>query len=309
MILKKQASEIRKDYFLPKYVIITPRRAIRPRDIDDDQITHTNRPCGLCPDGIEPNLILDHVGSRQKWDAMILKNKYSALSLTNPKAYGTQEVIVETPNHCLEMHQFSLSKFEQILSVYCKRMIVASQNPKIDFILVFKNSGAPAGASLQHSHSQLFASELLSPKVLAELTAVQNYRAEHHKCPYCAILEQEQKSKRKVYEDKHILAFTPYASEYHYELWFYTKRHANGLADLNQAEKKSLAYALKRALVKLHILNLPYNFHTHHVASHHEQHFCLKLQPRDSVWAGVEIDSGIIINSVPPEQAATFYRK
>jgi len=45
------------------------------------------------------------------------------------------------------------------------------------------------------------------------------------------------------------------------------------------------------------------------VIKEEDQHFYLKIQPREAVWGGVELGSGIIVNSIPPEEAAKFYRK
>jgi len=103
-------------------------------------------------------------------------------------------------------------------------------------------------------------------------------------------------------------AFTPYASEYHYEAWIFAKRHLDNISKLNSSEFKSFAKALKKILLKLQKLNLSYNFFLHQVVSEKDQHFYLKIQPRDSVWAGIELGSGLVINSVPPEEAAKYYR-
>jgi UDPglucose--hexose-1-phosphate uridylyltransferase len=308
-MLLKPASEIRKDYFLDKYVVITPGRARRPRDLREDSVMHRDVKCGLCPEGIEKNLIIEAIGGKKNWDVMVLKNKFPAVTLKNSKAFGTQEVIVETPEHGKDLHEFSLDKIEKVLNTYRGRVEALSKLKKLDYILIFKNNGSKAGASLAHSHSQVFATQILPPLLITELEAADRYKSEHGSCPYCDILKKESKSKRLVYQDDHIVVFTPYASEYHYELWFTTRRHLDNITDLSRAEIKSLAYALKKALIKLHLLGIPYNFFTQQVVSNPNQHFYLKLQPRDSVWAGVEISSGLIINSVPPEEAAKYYKK
>jgi galactose-1-phosphate uridylyltransferase len=66
---------------------------------------------------------------------------------------------------------------------------------------------------------------------------------------------------------------------------------------------------LKKILIKLNELNLSFNYFLHQVISDDTQHFYLKIQPRDSVWAGVELGSGLVINSLPPEEAAEFFKK
>ena len=83
----------------------------------------------------------------------------------------------------------------------------------------------------------------------------------------------------------------------------------DNITKLNDAEFQALARAMKRVLIKLDELNLAFNFFLHQVVSDHDQHFYLKIQPRESIWAGVELGSGLVINSIPPEEAAKFYRK
>jgi len=117
------------------------------------------------------------------------------------------------------------------------------------------------------------------------------------------------KSERKIFEDKFVAAFTPYASEYHYEAWIFTKRHLDNIAKLDDDEFKSFAKILKVILLKLQRLDLSFNFFLHQVISNKDQHFYLKIQPRDSVWAGIELGSGLVINSVLPEDAAEYYKR
>jgi UDPglucose--hexose-1-phosphate uridylyltransferase len=106
-----------------------------------------------------------------------------------------------------------------------------------------------------------------------------------------------------------MLCFAPYASEYHYEAWIFPRRHVDNITLLTKAEFSSLTHCLKIILNKMQELNLSFNLFLHNVISDKDQHFYIKIQPRDSVWAGVELGSGLVINSVPPEEAAKFYRE
>ncbi len=307
--MKQKISEIRKDYLLDKYVIITPLRAKRPRDVAEQTVLKRVQVCPFCPSEIDKKNIVDKIGSTTNWRVLSLKNIFPAVSKDNPSAYGTQEVIVETPDHNKELADLSEKHIGEVLRMYAKRTKVISQDKKIDYILCFKNQGSKAGASIIHAHSQIFATEILPPDIKEELLLAKEYFLKNKTCPYCDIIKKESKSKRKVYEDDYVLAFTPYASRYHYEVWIFTKRHLDNITRLNKAEFKSFAKALKKILLKLKELDLSFNFFLHQVVSDKSQHFYLKIQPRDSIWAGVELGSGLVINSVPPEDAAKFYKK
>ena len=81
------------------------------------------------------------------------------------------------------------------------------------------------------------------------------------------------------------------------------------ITQLNDDELRSLATILKKIVLKLKKMNLPYNFFINHVIADKDEHFVLKLQPRSNVWAGLELGSGLVINSIPPEEAAKFYKR
>jgi UDPglucose--hexose-1-phosphate uridylyltransferase len=301
-------SEIRKDYLLDKYVIITPGRAKRPRDIKEQTIISRLADCPFCPEKIDPKNILDQTDAPQG-KILSIKNIFPAVTLDNKKAYGIQEVIIETPDHKKELHDMSEEQIEQVLRMYAKRTLTLSQIKNIEYILCFKNQGSKAGASIVHAHSQIFATNITPPEIREELRATHEYWLDHKTCPYCEIIEKEIKSERIIFEDKYIAALAPYASQYHYESWIFTKRHLDNITKLNNNEFKSFAKILKKILVKLSGLSLSFNYFLHQSISDTNQHFYLKIQPRDSIWAGVELGSGLVINSVPPEEAAKFFRE
>jgi len=305
----KIKSEIRQAYLLNKYVIITPSRAKRPRDIKEQTIIKRSRECPFCPGKISPKDIIDVIKINNKPEIYSLKNIYPAVSLDNNKAYGAQEVIIETSDHLKELANLPEAHIEQVLRMYARRTKKISKNKKINYILCFKNQGSKAGASIVHAHSQVFATEILPPEVAEELKLAKEYKEKNKSCPYCDIIKKETKSPRKIFEDKFIAVFTPYASEYHYEVWLFTKRHLDNITKLNNQEFKSFAKIFKKILLKLHALDLSFNYFLHQAVNDKDQHFYLKIQPRDSVWAGVELGSGLVINSVPPEDAAKYFLK
>jgi UDPglucose--hexose-1-phosphate uridylyltransferase len=307
--MSKNKSEIRRSYLDNKYVIISPTRAKRPRDIKEKTIVSDNANCPFCPQNLDHGNIADTMkGDKKGHDIVSLHNIFPAVSLTNPNAYGVQEVIVDTPEHNKDLGELSVAQITALLKMYAKRTKELSQNKKIEYILCFKNEGSKAGASIAHAHSQIFATDILPPDIHQEIVLAQNYLAKHHECHFCHIIEKEMKTPRRIWQDKYVAAFAPYASEYHYEAWIFTKRHVDNIAKLNANELKSLATALKKILFKLHKLDLSYNFFLHQAVTCKDQHFYIKIQPRDSVWAGVELGSGLIINSVAPEDAAEYYR-
>lgn len=308
--------EIRKDYIQEKYVIISPKRTKRPCDVErPERLKPTKREvCVFCPERIDKvSKVLKTIQATKNkdelWAIKVVANKFPSVSTDNPKAYGQQEVVVETPNHLAEIEDLSASRIAEVLKVYADRTKAISQDKKIEYILIFKNDGGVAGASLRHAHSQIFATEFLPPHLKDKSQRVQTYKIKHGSCVYCDVIKKERQGPRKVFEDKNMIAFCPWAPMHNYEIWLMPKRHLDNITLLTQLERMSFAKFLKKILKKIDQLELPYNYYFHQVIHDKDQHLYMKITPRGSVWAGVEIGSGLIINPVPSEEAAKFYKK
>jgi UDPglucose--hexose-1-phosphate uridylyltransferase len=306
-------SEIRKDFIVDRYVVIAPRRNLRPTQLSpvlEGQRSTTKQSCVFCPDNIDRVRPLAVVGpKKQTWDIKVIKNVFPAVSLHNPRAYGVQEVVIETSDHTKQLDDLSLAHISRLFGVYADRTRVLTKNKKIEYILIFKNSGGRAGASIEHSHSQIFATNFIPPQLLHRSRRSREYKLRTRHCAYCDMIRWEERSPRLVYKDHIISVFCPYASENNFEIWLLPRRHIDNITMMNAGEQLAFARHLKHVLKKITNLHLPYNFYFHQVVNDEDQHLYLKIRPRGTIWAGVEIGSGIIINPIPPEDAARYYRK
>lgn len=312
----KPTSELRHDPLHDMDVIIAPARAGRPFDpehifdVPEQRAVTDVRHCPFCLLHVKQKDAREVVGKWPRWDMVVLRNKYPAVSEKNAKAYGVQEVIVETPHHRQQLEELPLSHIEQLFELYGHRSVSLFANPKLKYMLIFKNSGGRSGASLTHAHSQIFATGFVPPHIATKSHHWRAYQRATGHCFYCDTVKRESHSVREVYRDKLMVAFAPFASLHTYELWIMPVRHVRFITDLTQAEKKVMAQLLKRYVKAIvHKLGLAYNYYLHQVPGDKAQHLYLKLTPRGSTWGPVEIGSRIIINPVPPETAARFYRK
>ncbi len=123
------------------------------------------------------------------------------------------------------------------------------------------------------------------------------------------MIKNELNGPRWIGHDPNVAAFTPFASHYNYEAWILTRRHTDNVADLNEKERLSMAKFLKKIISKLNKINLPYNLYLHQVVHYKDEHLYFRVCPRKATWAGLELGSRLIVNSMPPEEAARFYRK
>jgi len=248
------------------------------------------------------------IGSARSWRIKVLANKYPAVSQTNPLAYGTQEVIIETPDHETQFEDLPEKTIAELMWAYAERTQAIAEDKRVKYVIVFKNT-AQAGASILHAHSQIFATNFVPPNLADKARKALEYRHHNGVCPYCDILKKEMKGPRRVYADDRVVAFAPYASMHNYELWILPRRHVHDVAALNTAERRSWAKVLKKAVSFVVKKGLPYNFYFHQLVRGADLHLYMKLIPRGAVWAGVEIGSGVIINPVAPEDAAAQFRK
>jgi len=302
-------SEIRKHYFLDRFTIISPTRSLRPQKVCKVMTEEERKQtCFFCPKLNKEKPIYQVSDKKGNWEVKVVENKFPALMLKNPKAYGKQEIVIDTPKHNMEINELSEEHIIKILDTYIQRNKELSKLNGIKYVLIFKNEGGRAGASIPHSHSQIIALPMVPPLVEEETMAVDKYLIEHGTCPYCDIIAAEINSTRVAWEDEHFIVICPFASESPYGAWFMPKRHVTSIDNLNGAEKLSLAKAIKVILGKLDEIDMPYNYFFHDSLLCENQHMILKLAPRPNIWAGLELGTGIIINSVPPEDAARFYR-
>jgi len=301
-------SEIRKDYFLDRYVIISPKRGKRLHQVIKKE-EESSDICHFCPGQIDGKNVLEIPNGNDSWKVKVIENIFPALTPNNLKAYGKQEVIIETPEHNKELHELSLEHIVEVLNVYIERFVTLSSLKGICYTLVFKNEGGKAGASVSHTHSQVIALPMIPPKLAEEATAQDNYIRTHNSCPYCDIIKSEKDGPRVIWEDEHLFVLSPYASESPYGAWFIPKRHVHSIDFLHENEKMSFAHAFKKLLKRLDDIDVAYNYFFQNSLDVEAHHMVLKLSPRPNVWAGLELGTGVVINSVSPEDAAKFYKE
>lgn len=310
-------AELRKDYVLNRWVIIATERAKRPNDFKKEKTEKKEGVCYFCPgkENLTPPEIM-RIPKEINWKVRVFPNKFPAVKLegdytikthnkfyTFADAYGDHEVVVETPDKDKQLWDLNEAEIKIILSVYVDRTNTLSKIPGIKYVQIFKNHEEAAGTSIVHSHSQIIAYEKI-PHVVEDEVKYSKLYAEGG-CSYCEIIQGEKDSYRRCYENNNFIAFCPYASRFPFEIWIFSKSH---LTTLQQCNLDDLASIMKQILVRLKELNAPYNFMVHYSPTKEDNlHFHIEFIPRLSTWAGFEY-SGTVINSLPPEDSAKFYR-
>ncbi len=214
-------------------------------------------------------------------------------------AVGVHEVIVETPDHGKQPQAMSDAEIRLLFRVYRDRFAAISALPYVKYISLFRNYGKEAGASLSHPHSQVIALPLV-PGVITE----------QYDRNYAKVIAMEEKSERLIMATEHTVAFAPFAAAFTYETWIFPRRPCQNLAGLTDAERDDFAIVTRDVLARIAKLlsDPPYNY-AFVQSIDRNLHMHLRIYPKLGTAAGFELNTGININSVPPEAAAKSLRE
>ena len=228
---------------------------------------------------------------------------------------GAHEVIIETPDHAKTLATMSEPEIERMLWAFRERILDLKKDRRFRYILIFKNHGAPAGASLEHSHSQLIALPIVPDFVREELEGAKRHYEAKERCVFCDIIRQEIADDRRIIqEDADIIALAPYAPRFAFETWILPRRHGARFEEAPRQEYEGLARMLKSVLTRMNrtLENPSYNLIIHSSPFSEETsefyHWHVELMPKLTRTAGFEWGTGFYINPTSPEEAAQVLR-
>lgn len=304
-------AEIRKHYYLDEYVVIAPKRGVRPHVLANDKPvsikTKKAPPIEKDPSVFE----VPDPQEKDKWSVKVVDNLYPAFSIHNTDAFGKQEVVLETNQRNTPFCDLDVEQICRVFEAYRARLNYLRHIRGIKYVSIFKNHGREAGASLAHTHSQIIATGVVPPDVKRHAEAFAREQKRLGCSPHETIIRWEQdEGTRLVCDDEHTVTIAPFASRHPYEAWIIPRRQAGSLTDLSQAELASVAKQLKDVTKALSTQDFSYNFTLNERYDKQKgHHFYITVAPRPNIWAGFELNTGIIMHPMPPEEAAHWYRE
>ena len=327
--------ELRKDPVLGRWIIISKERRKMPTDFPVEVSTGLGGFCPLCPgnESFTPPEVFalrddGQPANGSGWKVRVVPNKYPALIIEGDlskeglglydrmNGIGAHEVIIESPNHNHSFADFSPKEMALVFKAYKERIIDLEKDLRFRYVMVFKNHGRAAGASLEHSHSQLIALPILPRMIVSELEGAQSHYRYKERCIFCDIIRQEiQQKERIVCENDRFITIMPFAPRTPFEMWVLPKKHTSAFYAQDDGELYSLAELFSESLQRLCkcIPNVPYNYvlHTDPLRSGGLEyfHWHFEIVPKLTSIAGFEWGSGFYINPLPPEEAALFLRE
>jgi UDPglucose--hexose-1-phosphate uridylyltransferase len=341
-------SELRKDPLVDRWVIIAAERGRRPDDFHAGEAPARGEGgpgCAFCegneaktpaetwalrPEGSPPN--------GPGWRIRVVPNKFPALQIEGEvrrrglgifdhmSGIGAHEVVIESPRHDWRMSQAPPAEIEPVLRACQTRLVDLYGDHRFRYVVIFRNYGPQAGASLGHPHSQLIAVPITPKEVKDKLNSAREYYGHKERCIFCDIIDQElMLGDRVVVEDDHFVALSPFAARFPFELAIYPKQHQHDFSLLDDERRSALAQILHVCLHYLaaalgnpaynYIINTAPNTVPRPGKSDYwgtvalDYHWHLEILPRITRQAGFEYGTGFYINPVAPEDAADFLRE
>jgi UDPglucose--hexose-1-phosphate uridylyltransferase len=316
-------------------VIISTERGKRPMDFDQKPAKREGRFCPFCV-GNEDKTPPEILAFRQNgsapnspgWDVRVVPNKFPALQIEGDldrraegifdkmNGIGAHEVVIETTSHEAELSELGEDHVALIVRTYIERLNDLKKDRRFRYILVFKNHGEAAGASLEHAHTQLIATPIIPIRVVEEIRGAESHFEMKERCIFCDVIQQElTDQKRIVSVGSAFVALEPFAPRFPFETWILPRQHSSSFEQLDAEGIKLFARALKETLTRLNraLSNPPYNFVIHTAPCHSQAiesfHWHVELMPKLTRVAGFEWGTGFYINPTPPEDAARYLRE
>jgi len=330
--------ELRKDPVVGRWVIISTERSRRPTNFAPVRLERSSGYCPFCP-GNEDKTPAEVYACRPAggtpngpgWLVRVVPNKFPALQIEGVlerrgeglydkmNGVGAHEVVIEGPQHDQDLSDLPVPHIVEVLKAYRERIVDLHRDRRVRYVLIFKNHGAGAGATLEHTHTQLIATPIIPKTLMEELEGSRRYYELKERCVFCDIIQQDaadQNGRRVVVTTERFLAIEPFAPRVPFETWILPRQHDASFQTVgDESEMEELAVILKDTLQRLNraLDRPPYNFviHTAPVTEGDLEyfHWHLEITPTLTRVAGFEIGSGFYINPTPPEDSAQYLRE
>lgn len=328
--------EFRRDPILGQWVVVQTEDSLHPRDYEkeDNAIKHWAT-CQFCPGKEfltppEVDALRDPETQANKpgWKVRVVSNKFPALRIEGNIDYrslgifemsngiGAHEVLIETPDHDKQLADLSEDEVVNVLKKYKSRLLDLTGDKRFKYVIIFKNFGESAGATVEHAHSQIIALPMVPKYVLEELEGTKHYYDNNSRCVFCDMLKQEYEDKERIIsQNDDFVSFCPFVPRYPFECWIFPKKHSFDFAHISEKKERALGRILKDVLgrIKTCLSNPAYNFYLHispiNYESQESYHWHIEIVPKLTRVSGFEWGTGLYVVQTDPSLAAQYLRE
>jgi UDPglucose--hexose-1-phosphate uridylyltransferase len=286
---------------LDEWILVSPHRAKRPWQGQNEKIADDNRPehddnCYLCSGNTRSN----GMKNDNYTDCFVFENDFSAL-LKNDVHYdypnnplfqlkperGINKVVCFSPKHNLTLPEMAVTDIEKVIHVWKEQYIELGNLDFINYVQIFENKGSVMGCSNPHPHGQIWAQSSLPTQIEKTQKNLRTYYLQNKESLLKDYVDQELVLKERiVIENEHFVALVPFWATWPYEILIVSKRHFGNIIAMTTNESKAFAEIIKGITVKYDNLfntSFPYSAGIHQTptdrVSHPEWHFHMHFYP------------------------------
>lgn len=340
-------SEFRQDPVSGDWILIAPGRGRRPSYLNKKKTKRSVPPKKTCPfedPSSQRGLSLCYRKEGKKfvridlkkedsklkdWKIVVFENKYPAVkpldNLKTSKHYkkliavpgvGYHDLVV-TRGHDENFADLSESTALKLFEVFKERYLSFLNDSRIAYVSIFHNWGPRAGASIFHPHYQIISIPVVPPDVKHSVSGSESYYRKNKECVHCSMVKWERNQKKRIiFESDRAIAFAPFVSRAPFEVRVFPKVHESRFEESSQETFAEVCFALQKSLklIRKNLGDPDYNFFIHTAPvknreSFSHYHWHIEIFPRLNIRAGFEFSTGIEINTVDPDAAASILRK
>ncbi|MDB4931072.1 MAG: hypothetical protein JWM10_3556 [Myxococcaceae bacterium] len=322
---------LRWDALTARWCLLAAHRRDTPRDMTSrlDTLRDASQ-CPFCPghEGEADPPTEERLGADGRWVARAVTNRFpmmdgAAAGATSPRegafrerpAVGAHEVIVETTRHDADLSDLSVDELAVVLDLHRARHRAMAARPDAAAVLLFKNRGPRAGASLRHPHSQVLSCPVVPPGVRRrDAVAAKHHRRRGASLVRWLVEAELAAGERVISADEHFAALCPWASARSHETWIVPRAPVAHFGATPDALLAPLAATLRDTLRRVRRVSgdADYNLLLRQPArarwSEPWAHWMLEVQVRRGGDAGFELSGGMACTVFSPEESAALMR-
>jgi UDPglucose--hexose-1-phosphate uridylyltransferase len=328
-------NELRKDPLLGRWVAVLSDSK-PPSEYNHPPENSGETSCILCP-GHESETPLEIAAIRDgnKWWTRVIPEFKPVFQIEGDlgrkgvgmydkmNSIGANEIIIESPEHNKPPEDIGIEQVLRVIRMYRGRVADLERDPRLRYILIFKNYGKGAGAAYTHPYSEVVATPIIPKRMKEELDGAKQYYSYKERCIFCDMMREEMRlGDRVVFETKDFIAFSIFAPKFPFEFWIVPKRHVCAFQDISDSEMEDLSVMLSTMVKKMRkvLKDPPYNYVVHTAPNRiprrdhwhtlgEDFHWHIEAAPRLFTSSGFEWGSGFYVLTTSPEDAAKYLRE